>query len=275
MSASARPIRIAGIVGSPHTDGMTARLVGQALAGAAGAGAEVTTMYLAREDLEPCQSCDGPCWDRLECAHDDAATARHARLQGADGLVMAVPVYCWQLNGLTSLFIDKMRWDTGSVLAPRNPRAAFGIACAGGSGTGCVLALQALYRYFYNWAFHGIAGLPVTRFNYRQALEEARAGGEELVRVLRGGLEPFASLGAAMAHYEALPYMGYQPLDELRLIVRQLQDGLIRAGDPAPPALDEEVRAAEEAFARGDRQAAAGHLSRAYAAGERAWGDRM
>ena len=105
------------------------------------------------------------------------ATARHAEMQSADGMIMAVPVYCSQLNGLTSLFIDKMRWDTRSVLQPRNSRAALGIACAGGSGTGCVLALQALYRYFYNWAFHGLDPLPVTRFNFDDALAQAEKSG--------------------------------------------------------------------------------------------------
>ncbi len=262
---------ILGIVGSPHRDGMTAQLVGEALAGAAAAGAATQLVYLADEALAPCQGCGGNCWDTQACLHDDAATARHARLQAAAGLVLAVPVYCWQLNGLTALFIDKMRWDTGSVLAPRNPRAAFGIACAGGSGTGCVLALQALYRYFYNWAFHGIRPLPVTRFNFRAALAEAREGGAELVRTVRAGVAPFPSLGAAMAHLETLPYMGYGPVDELRLIVAQLRAGLPESAAPLVRTLHAEARLAEEALARGERALAAEHLSRAYAAGNEAW----
>jgi multimeric flavodoxin WrbA len=230
---------------------------------------------LADEELEPCQGCGGNCWETQECVRDSAATARHARFQDADGLVMAVPVYCWQMNGLTSLFIDKMRWDTGSVLEPRNSRTAFGIACAGGSGTGCVLALQALYRYFYNWAFHGIHPLPVTRFNFRNALEEAYEGGKELVQTTRTGLQPFPSLGAAMAHYETLPYMMNGPVDELRLIIRQLQAGLPESSEPLLRTLYAESRAAEEAFARGERMLAAEHLSKAYDAGNQAWGDRI
>ncbi len=273
--AGERRLVIVGIVTSPHKDGMTAQLVHEALAGARAAGAQVMAVYLADEPVDACRGCGGDCWDALRCARDPEGTAWHARLQEADGLVMAVPVYCWQLNGLASLFIDRMRWDTGSVLAPRNPRAAFGIACAGGSGTGCVLALQALYRYFYNWAFHGLPGLPVTRFNFRTALERSRQAGEELVRILRQGVRPFASLGAAMAHYEALPYMAYGPLDELRLIVSQLQDGLAGSADPLVRTLQSEAVAAEEALARSDRAQAAEHLSRAYEAGSQAWGERM
>jgi NAD(P)H-dependent FMN reductase len=267
------PIKVAGIVGSPHKDGMTAQLVRQALAGAEAAGARTMLVFLADEEMEPCLGCEGGCWETRECVHDPASAARHERFQDADGLVMAVPVYCWQMSGLSHLFIDKMRWDTGSVLEPRNPRAAFGIACAGGSGTGCVLALQALYRYFYNWAFHGIRPLPVTRFNFDRALQEARAGGEALVGAVRGGLQPFASLGAAMADLETLPHMMEGPVDELRLIVQQLQAGLPESSQPLVQTLYAEARLAEEAWAAGDRQLAAAHLSKAYDAGNRTWGE--
>ena len=266
-----QPVRITGIVCSPHKDGMTAQLVQQALLGARAAGAEVTAVYLADAVMEPCLGCGGNCWETRVCVRDPDFSARHAGLQQADGLVMAVPVYCWQMNSLAHLFIDKMRWDTGSVLKPGNRRAAFGIACAGGSGTGCVMALQALYRYFYNWAFHGIQPLPVTRFNFRQALADAYTGGGDLVATVRSGLQPFPSLGAAMADLETLPYMQDGPVDELRLIVRQLLAGLPESTDPLTNILHTEAKRAEDAWAAGDRQQAAAHLSQAYEAGNQAW----
>ena len=265
------PVRIVGIVCSPHKGGMTFHLTQQALAGAKSKGADVSMEFLADGKMEPCLGCDGNCWDTLECVNDPIPGDLMKRLQEADGLVMAVPVYCWQMNSLTHLFIDKMRWNTGSVLAPRNRRAAFGIACAGGSGTGCVLALQALYRYFYNWAFHGIHPLPVTRFNYDQALKEAYAGGEELVETLRGGLEPFPGLGAAMADLDALPHMMDGAADELRFIVKQLQAGVCDSAAPLALALRSESLLAEEARASGDRQLASYHFGLAYEAGIHAW----
>jgi multimeric flavodoxin WrbA len=269
-----KPIKVVGIVGSPHKDGMTAKLMQQALKGAEAAGAMTTTAFLADEEMEPCRGCGGNCWETYKCVFNPSFSGLNTILQDADGLVMAVPVYCWQMNSLTHLFIDKMRWNTGSVLHPRNCRAAFGIACAGGSGTGCVLGLQALYRYFYNWAFHGIQPLPVTRFNYRQALEKARAGGEELVNVIRSGLQPFSSIGAAMADLESLPYMKDGPLDELRLIVRYLKPELSESTDPMAIILNTESKLAEDAWEIGDRQSATDHLSRAYYAGSRAFSGR-
>lgn len=264
-------IKIVGIVGSPHKHGMTAQLVQQALAGASEAGAEVSIRYLADEKMEPCRGCDGNCWETRECIFDPTSAGRNACLQDADGLIMAVPVYCWQMNSLTHLFIDKMRWNTGSVLEPQNPRAAFGIACAGGSGTGCVMALQALYRYFYNWAFHGIKPLPVTRFNFQNALNEARSGGEELVRTVCNGLKPFTSLGSAMADLEQLPYMLDGPVDELNLIVRQLQSGIQNAPKSEAKAFLHEILLSEDAFASCDRNLAAAHLGNAYEIGTRIW----
>lgn len=268
------PLKVVGIVCSPHKDGMTAKLTQQALAGAKAAGAEVMLIYLADMEMKPCQGCEGNCWQTLACAHDPISSSRLACLQEADGLVMAVPVYCWQMNSMAHLFIDKMRWDTGSVLKPHNQRAAFGIACAGGSGTGCVLALQALYRYFYNWAFHGIKPLPVTRFNFRQALDEAYSGGGALVDIIVRGLKPFPNLGAAMTDLESLPHMMDGPVDELRMIVRQLCEGLPASSGPLAHTLHAQARLAEKALTAGDRQSAAIHYSRAYAAGNQVWEER-
>lgn len=259
-------MNVVGIACSPHRDGMTASLLTKALAGAESAGAETSILFLTDEKLLTCLGCGGNCWGTLACTRDGKTPATHAALQEADGIVMAVPVYCWEMNGLTHLFVDRMRWNTGSVLKPRNPRAAFGIACAGGSGTGCVMALQALYRYFYNWAFHGIAPLPVTRFNFDHALDEAYRGGEALAHAIRSGLAPYKNLGEAMAALDALPYMRYGALDELSLIVQQLWDAL-----PEDPTLRRQAALADEAMAAGDTLLAAGYLDTAYEAGLAAW----
>jgi len=192
-------------------------------------------------------------------------------LQEADGIVMSVPVYCWQMNSLTHLFIDKMRWDTGSILDPHNKRAAFGIACAGGSGTGCVLALQSLYKYFYNWAFHGIRPLPVTRFNFKQALNDAFDGGDALVNIIRKGLQPFSGLGAAMADLETLQFMTDGPVDELRMVVHQLLEALPESAEPLIGVLYAEARRGEEAVVKGDRLTAAEHFGKAWDVGNKAF----
>jgi hypothetical protein len=92
------------------------------------------------------------------------------------------------------------------------------------------------------------------------------------VGAIHGGLQPFHSLGAAMADL-ALPHMMDGPVDELRSIVQQLQAGLPESTEPLVPVLYAQARLAEEAWANGERPLAAEHLSKAYKAGSRAWGD--
>ncbi len=266
----ARP-QVVVINASPRREGMTARLANAALRGAQGEGAEVRLLHLVDEKLSSCRSCDGGCWDTLSCVHDPAAGARAARLQGADGIVMAVPVYCWQLNSLASLFIDKMRWSSGSVLRPRNTRAAMGITSAGGSGTGCVLALQTLYKYFANWSFRALAPLPVTRFNFEKATAQAEENGRLLVRAIRSVIEPFADLGEAMLHYESLPYMGWGMLDELALIVRQIVEGLDARSHRRASSFRTLADQALSTYETGDRSAAASALAAAYTRGAEIW----
>lgn len=265
-----KKVKIVGIACSPHRDGMTSRLLHEALEGAKAAGAETSVFRLAEQELAPCRGCDSDCWEKGKCAFVPETSGFNRALQEAGGIVMAVPVYFWQMNGLAHLFIDRMRWNTGSVIEHGNARAAFGIACAGGSGTGCVLALQALYRYFYNCAFHGVKPLPVTRFNFDAALAQARSGGEELARLILGGLKPFADFGSALVDLEALPYMRYGPIDELKLIVRQLCDCLAGSSAPDAHVFLEEVERAERAYSANDRQLAE-LFGRAYEEGCRLW----
>jgi NAD(P)H-dependent FMN reductase len=261
-------MKVLGIVGSPHKDGMTSKLVKSALEGARKEGAETDIIYLIDEDLRYCEGCGGGCFRTFKCIWDDNATSRSKRVDSCDALVFGVPVYCWQINGLSSLFIDKQRFSTGSIIGPSsNTRPALGITVAGGSGTGCILALQTLYKYFFNWSFRGIDPLPVTRFNYEEALELAREYGKHLVQVAREK-KPFSSFGEAIAYFETLEYMDYTPIDELHFIVKSILRSL---GERVTEELKEELVLAEKALKVGDRLNGAIHLDRAYRIGVNVW----
>ncbi len=261
-------MKVVGIVGSPHRDGMTAKLVKNALEGARKEGAETDLIYLIDEDLKYCEGCGGGCFRTYRCIWDDNANLRSQRVDSCDALVFGVPVYCWQINGLSSLFIDKQRFSTGSIIGPStNARPALGITVAGGSGTGCILALQTLYKYFFNWSFRGIDPLPVTRFNYDEALELAVEYGRHLVQVAREK-KPFSSFGEAIAYFETLEYMNYTPIDELHFIVKSILKNL---DEESARELRDELILAERALNIGDRLNGAIHLDRAYRIGVKAW----
>ncbi|MBC7321034.1 flavodoxin family protein [bacterium] len=261
-------MKVLGIVGSPHKDGMTASLVKSALEGAIHEGAEIELIYLIDEDLKYCEGCGGGCFRTYRCVKDESATLRSQRVDSCDALVFGVPVYCWQINGLSSLFIDKQRFSTGSIIGPSsNARPALGITVAGGSGTGCILALQTLYKYFFNWSFRGIDPLPVTRFNYNKALELAKVYGGHLVQVAREK-KPFSSFGEAIAYFETLEYMNYTPIDELHFIVKSIIENL---GGEVTDDLKDEISSAEKALIAGNRTKGAIHLDKAYRIGVKLW----
>ena len=108
-------MNILGIVGSPRRErGIGHRLVARALEGAQSAGAETELLYLVDEHPQYCIHCGHGCFQEGDCAQEGQATARSRRIESADALVLAAPVYVWQVNGLTAAFLDKLRLEPGS-----------------------------------------------------------------------------------------------------------------------------------------------------------------
>lgn len=172
-------MKVLGVVASPHKDGLTSRMAEAVLSGAAGAGAEVETMYLADSDIAPCRGCRGAsCWETGECAFDPATAGRNQALASADALVFASPVYIHDVCGLAKCFIDKVRVPPrggrfGPFL-PTNGKPALGISVAGGTGKGVLTSLQAIYYgLFFLCGYRGMQPMPVTRFDLDRMLKEA------------------------------------------------------------------------------------------------------
>jgi len=260
-------MRILGIVGSPHRDGLTHRLVGSALAGAREAGAETEVLYAADYGMDSCRACGGPCWDSQECRNAPAAREVSARVAEAEGLVLGAPVYFWQVNGLTACLMDRVRMPGRLVLSgPPQGRPALGIAIAGGSGTGLVAAVQSLYKYLQIWGYRALEPLPVSRFNLEDALEQAAAQGRRMATLSQ---QPFADLGEIMAHYTRLPFLRWDTVDEIHYLSGHLTE--CESNRELFARLREERAQAERLLAAGEREAAAAHVAQAYQAGMQAW----
>jgi len=267
-------MKVIAIVGSPRRErGLTDRVVRQALAGAETEGAEGEVIYLRDLHLEPCIHCEGSCFETGVCAQDSEMSALSQRIDAAAALVIGAPVYCWRTNGLTGNFADKFRLRSGPWTAGlANGRPALGIAVAGGTGTGVMPALRSLYELFCLWQYRGIDPLPVTRFNLRAALEQARSSGALLACQARAP-RPFESLPELLLYHDALPYMGYGRVDEFLWLAEQIAAFL-----PPAPTIGhdmEELRAhldvAQAERSAGRRQQAAAHAVAAYEIGRRAW----
>ncbi len=265
-------VKVLGIVGSPRRErGLCHQLVARTLEGARAVGAETDILYPIDERPEYCIHCGHHCFDTGDCAQDEGAAGRSQQLDAADALVIAAPVYIWELNGLTAAFLEKLRLAEGPWIRDiQHGRHALGIAVAGGSGTGVFPALQALYASLCHWKFRPLDPLPVTRFNLDRALEEAEARGRALATLPR---RPFEHVGDLLLAYDLLPMMSFGHVDEFRWLAEQIAAGLAARGD-RPGTVAEIARLLEEGracAARGEQAAAARAWAEAYRAGLRAW----
>jgi multimeric flavodoxin WrbA len=99
-------MKILAIVASPRVKGNTSYLVDQALAEAAKSGIETEKIILNRYKVQPC------------LAHDDCASFDSCKIKddmiwildkfcAADAVILATPVYYWNVSAQMKTFIDR------------------------------------------------------------------------------------------------------------------------------------------------------------------------
>ncbi len=153
-------MRILSIVGSYRKRGNTARIVGliaeqlQTAAASTGEPLEIETVYLGHHDIRLCRGCR-VCFDRGEkqCPLKDDLLAIKARMQAADGLIVASPVYVDDVSGTTKNWIDRL-----AHVCHRPEfagKAAYLVVTTGSSPTGH--AIRTLRTAMLTWGFY-VAG---------------------------------------------------------------------------------------------------------------------
>ncbi|MCG8568833.1 MAG: flavodoxin family protein, partial [Spirochaetes bacterium] len=96
-------------LGSPRKKGNSAVLAAEIARGAQESGAEIETVYLNGLNLKPCQGCEQCQKDACNgCAIDDDMTFLYSKLQKADALVVASPIYWFNISAQTKIFIDRL-----------------------------------------------------------------------------------------------------------------------------------------------------------------------
>ena len=100
-------MKVLGIDGSPRKDGNTEKLLRKVLAGALEAGGAVEILKLADLDLGYCKGC-GACRANGECVIPDDMDRIVLSIQQSDVIVLASPVYAWQVTGQTKVFMDRL-----------------------------------------------------------------------------------------------------------------------------------------------------------------------
>jgi len=100
--------KIIGLLGSPLTEGNTARLLDRALKGAEDAGCTVEKIVVENLDFQACQEMMF-CKEHETCILDDDMQEMYPKLREMDGLIVATPVMTMGIPGKLKSFIDRFQ----------------------------------------------------------------------------------------------------------------------------------------------------------------------
>jgi NAD(P)H-dependent FMN reductase len=234
---------ILGIVGSPRRGRLTDQLVTRCLEGAKETGVQTEKVYLVDYNV-PFYTEEVGCPDKL-----------NSSWEAADAYVVGAPVYWGSINGLTKNYMDIVK------ICDVKGKYGLGIAVAGGTGRGLCSGIQTLYRFFYHRQIRGVDPMPVSRFNFENALETLRLSGRSLAELSKER-KRFEGDRDRMEHYEKLPYLNYTFLDEILLLAGQLVE--ISRGKSAFLEARKEYYVARSLVKQGKRTEAVEHAVRAY-----------
>lgn len=204
MLAGEKVMKVLGIVGSPHKDGLTNQLVNKALEGAKSVGAQTKIVHLVEYEIKQ--------WSDQQ---KSGPVELNEMMGEVDAFVLGAPVYYLDINGLTKDFMDTVE------VSDADGKPALGIAMAGGTGKGLTSALKSIYYFFFCKGLRGIDPLPVSRFSFDRALEEAYASGQKLAELSKER-RPFKDLTERIVYHYGLKYMNYDIVDEILLLTEQL-----------------------------------------------------
>ncbi|MHB8780006.1 MAG: flavodoxin family protein [Candidatus Geothermincolia bacterium] len=172
-------IKILGISGSPHGGGNTVALLEESLEEARRGGADCELVTLHGRRMEDCRQCNW-CFKKqegeLRCMQDDDLAELYRKMELADGIILASPVYFGRLSGYLAVFIDRMRPYVHGNLSRGALRNKVGAALVvswfrGGGGE---TAIASIHQFFFavnmvvatpdlglsgTWAYSSIGGI--------------------------------------------------------------------------------------------------------------------
>ena len=183
---------ILAVVGSPRLDGNTNYLVDQALQEANKLGARTEKIIVSQHRLSPCLAHIN-CREFDSCTQQDDGAWMLDKFCEADGVILATPVYYYDVSAWMKIFIDR-NYFLGRH-GKKCPAKAVGIIVVAG-GAGIEDTVQTLNRFVNSSSFNDIAEdkrFIVTGYargpgdvkGNQQLIREARDMGRQLVLSLK------------------------------------------------------------------------------------------
>jgi multimeric flavodoxin WrbA len=152
-----RNMKVLGIYGSARKGGNSDQLLDKALEGAEASGAAVSRIYARDLSIHGCLACGG-CEKTGKCVVKDDMTAVYPRLEEADIIFLASPIYFYALTGQVKLLIDRAQamWSKRFLEKSPEERKAYSsgkgylIAVGATGGKNLFEGVQLTAKYFYD-----------------------------------------------------------------------------------------------------------------------------
>ena len=180
-------MKVLGIQTSANDDGLTAKCAQTALESAKSAGAEIELVHLNKLNIESCRACErgwGICRTENRCIiEDDDFDSLRQKMNAADGLVFASPVYFSDISESARRFLERLRRCEArrKEEGPLSKKPIIGIAAAGGSGAGAANTSLTLDTFFRRIGLKIVDLFPITRFNAEYKLKAIQEAGKGLI----------------------------------------------------------------------------------------------
>ena len=150
--------------GSPHAKGNTAAALAEMENVFRQEGIEVETVQVGHLDIRGCIAC-GSCYRNGKCVFDDVVNELASKLQEADGLVVASPVYYASANATLVAVLDRLFY---SADYPMTMKVGASVAIARRGG--CSSTFDQLNKYFT------ISGMPIASSQYWNSVHGGMPG---------------------------------------------------------------------------------------------------
>ena len=147
-------MHILAIVGSPRLDGNTNYLVDEALNEAAKLGATTEKIVVSQHKLSPCLA-HANCRHLDACLQKDDASWILDKFSAADGVILATPVYYYDVSAWLKIFIDR-NYFLGRH-GKKCRAKSVGIIVVAGGALGIEDTVNALHRFIKSSSFEPIA----------------------------------------------------------------------------------------------------------------------
>ena len=152
------------INGSPRTGGNTAIALEEMIRIFEAEGIGTENVQIGGQVIRGCVAC-GYCAKNGKCAFDDLVNELAPKLEEADGVVLATPVYLASANGTLISLLDRLFYSTHF-----DKTMKVGAAVAVARRGGCSATFDELNKYFTN------AGMPVASSQYWNSVHGREKG---------------------------------------------------------------------------------------------------